>query len=404
MNDLSKYFLEMKEKYGSDVCDALTELYSIYDDGMYKWFAGLWDGKIGGFYYSNSARDTDGYLPDIESTSQALSTLMSLGIMRGEDPIPPAMKAKLAAFVKNLQDPTDGYFYHPQWKEMMLAAPMKYTSRRARDMNYGLSILASCGEKPLYPSALDRINAATNSGSTEEAGSTVPEHLRSAKAFKEYLYSMDINSASYSVGSRIGQQVNEINAAGLTDVCVDYFNATQKENGLWEDRVSIASVNGLMKISCAYVGLHRPIPRMIQCFEAALEVGMSDEPIGAITGVFNPPFSIQNLFATMNSLGDTESAAICRKRAIECAPALLRRTKIRVEQFKKPDGSFSYCTDHSSAYSQSVPAGLGLNEGDINATTLANSSRGRMLRAIGIETAVLFSEEDSRDFFARIGE
>ena len=57
---------------GAAIVEALKKLYLIYDDGVATWFPNLYDPAVGGFYYSNSARDTEGFLPDIESTGQAL--------------------------------------------------------------------------------------------------------------------------------------------------------------------------------------------------------------------------------------------------------------------------------------------------------------------------------------------
>ena len=50
---------------GREIDAALEELYALYDRKVIDWFAGLWDGEIGGFYYSVSARDHEGFLPDI---------------------------------------------------------------------------------------------------------------------------------------------------------------------------------------------------------------------------------------------------------------------------------------------------------------------------------------------------
>ena len=83
------------------------------------WLAGLYDAKSGGFYYSNSARDTEGFLPDLESTYQAIY-LLQLGGMYKTGPVPESImpgeiQEGLVKFAYELQDESDGYFYHPQW-------------------------------------------------------------------------------------------------------------------------------------------------------------------------------------------------------------------------------------------------------------------------------------------------
>ena len=78
MRNLEEFYKSLESARGKATADAVRDFTGIYTDGIYKWLAGLWDGEIGGFYYSNSARDTDGYLPDIESTAQAIGVRLVL--------------------------------------------------------------------------------------------------------------------------------------------------------------------------------------------------------------------------------------------------------------------------------------------------------------------------------------
>ena len=64
----------------SEAAAALERMFTLYGDGMYKWMARLWEPEIGGFYYSNSARDYEGFLPDVESTAQAIHALKNNGL------------------------------------------------------------------------------------------------------------------------------------------------------------------------------------------------------------------------------------------------------------------------------------------------------------------------------------
>ena len=73
-------------KSGEAIVDALKDLYTIYGEELIDWYAGLYDPKIGGYYYSNSARDNESYagvtlLPDLESTYQVLSFLSKSGML-----------------------------------------------------------------------------------------------------------------------------------------------------------------------------------------------------------------------------------------------------------------------------------------------------------------------------------
>ena len=73
-------FDKAEKVIGKNGAEALKQLYDMYDEGMYLWMAALWEPEIGAFYFSNSGRDTEGYLPDIESTVQAMRFLDSSGL------------------------------------------------------------------------------------------------------------------------------------------------------------------------------------------------------------------------------------------------------------------------------------------------------------------------------------
>ena len=413
MRNLDSFYKEIEEKFNKETANAAHDFMSLFDDRIYEWLASVWDSEIGGFYYSVSARDNEYVevngkkillLPDIESTSQAFGSLLTDGIGKSYADYPTKMKDKAVKFIASCQDPEDGYFYHKQWGKNI------NTSRRARDMTKGLGTIRNFGGKALYPTALERIKMAAGEGSTEGAASTVPEHLRSKEAFITYLESLDINGKntkgrSYWAGHTIGQQIQEINAAGLTDVCYDFLNSTQYANGLWEEELNYTSANGLMKISCAYNELERPFPRVVEAFDAAMDVACLDQPIDGITSVYNPPFTMLNLYHTVNKFYDKSVKDECQKRLVEKAPLILRRAMEKVAPFKEPDGSFSYCKGHPASHSQGMPVCIpNLPESDVNANALAQGARTMTFTALGIKNAPLFDEKDTARFFELAGE
>ncbi len=389
---------KIKNTHGLSVARAAEELQSLYTDGIYKWYASLWDKDIGGFYYSESARDTDGFLPDIESTAQLLGYVEELGICDTLLDLPAKMRAKLVRFIQGLQDKDDGYFYHPQWGKGV------NESRKARDMSNAVNTLKKLGASPLYPTALERIEAATKSNSKNDEGSTVPEFLRSADALTEYLKSFGINENSYSAGHKTTSISMQIKAAGLADVCGEFLDSTQYENGLWEKELTYRAANGLMKISCAYTTLKRPFPNLQRAFESAVDIAVGDIPVGAIVDVFNPPFVLVNLLENMQLTGDTENYNAAKAALRERAEELLLATKRKVEVFLKPNGSFSYLPNASSSTSQGCRASLGVNEGDVNGTSLGLGSRKRTLRILDIDPSGCCDERDREVFFNLLGE
>ena len=404
MRNFSDYYLGIEKSHGKKTADAVESFYSIYTDKIYEWLAGLWDGEVGGFYYSVSARDNEPYFPDIESTSQAFNFLHSEGIVDRFDAFPTKMKDKAVKFIACCQDPEDGYFYHEGWGKNIS------TSRRTRDMGKGLSVIKGFGGSPLYPTAYERISAAAKEGTTEAENTTVPEHLRSKEALKKYLDALDLNGlqtkgASYGCGSRIGQQFEEIKAAGLGDFCIDYLNSKQYENGLWEKEIHYGSTNGLMKISGAYCSMKRELPHVENAFNAAIEVALLDTKVSGLVDVYNPPFIMLNLFSLMKSLGQKDIMERCRKRLLEKAPEMLEIARKKVLLFSEPDGSFSYCIGYPAPTSQGQPVCIPyLPESDVNANSLAQGARTMMLTALGIANSPLFNSEDAKKFFELCGE
>ncbi len=384
------------EKYGKDVGQAIRELYSLYTPDLYRWIAGLWSGECGGFYYSNSARDNSEFLPDLESTSQALGHLDMIGITDSDySNLPKKMKEKLYGFVTSMQDSSDGYFYHPQWGKSI------NTSRRGRDSDHAITILDIIGMKPLYPTVNERLAGENKS---EETLSAAP-HLASKEAFLAYLEGLDILGDSYSKGHILSAEVSQIKAAGLADVCVDYLNSIQfKETGLWAKEPSYLSLSGLLKITGTYKGLGMDFPNMKNALRSAIEIAMSKEPAPCTVLVYNPICSVQNLFEIAKSSGDEALTEEARKILKENASALIRRTAEKLSVFRKGDGAFSYNADKSTGISQKVPVSLGLSESDMNATALCDSSRVRCLKIIGINETTLFDCEDRKEFFSIIGE
>ena len=138
---------------GKGAVAELKNLLSLYDEGLYILMSELYDHEIGGFYYSLSARDTEGFLPDLESTKQVLNSVFSLGLRDEELPlsevIPVEIVGRIADFAKSLQAP-DGYFYHPQWGEKIS------DTRKQKDEVWAINILKSFSCEPKYPIPADR--------------------------------------------------------------------------------------------------------------------------------------------------------------------------------------------------------------------------------------------------------
>ena len=327
--------------YGQKTAEALRDYLSLFDERFYLWIADLYepgeydeDGNPlgGGFYYSNSARNTPGFGPDLESTYQIMNFLISSGMASSSDELkatlPESMFGEIAAFVIDCQSPIDGYFYHPQWGSSVSV------SRRGRDLDWAKYLLNLCGVSPKWntpngvsgsegappgvaPVALtSRISessvvAVSKVVSTTSKSWTGDSNLSTLKAWEDHIKSYEdtIHTSSYAIGNTFAAQASQIisrdklaitsgelrdaNGDGIADggyieIWEKYFNDWQlSSNGLWKEgsvedgTMTYNAVNGLMKIASVYNSLGIKINYADKAFEAAMfmakHIGISQD-------------------------------------------------------------------------------------------------------------------------------
>ena len=403
-------YSKAREVIGDEGVLALKEYMTLYDERLYLWAASLWDTDRGGFYYSTSARDTEGFLPDIESTVQMMRFIYNSGLYEGRgeyygDATPDFMRAKLVSFAQSLIDPEDGYAYHPQWGYNIKV------SRRGRDLNWTVSMLRQFEVEPKYKTALERLS---EQGKCEEKNTLLPEHLTSPQKFKEYLKQFEdpenkycIYKWSYGLGNHLSSQTMQIKAAGeeYANILFEWIERFQREdNGLFEEGVCYKSLNGLMKIVLIYTSFGRPFPNAIKALESTIEVISGDEIPRWVCCYYNPWITLHNLFNNVRKFDDAEKAAELEAQVQKNAAYLIRNTYNKSAVFKKPDGAFSYYPETSIASSQGAPVALvGLPEGDVNATTIASTGTlMNMCLSLGIEPVPIFCREDGDIFLELI--
>ena len=390
-----RHFKECVPIIGKFATLELEQLYSSYDERLYLWLATLWDPKIGGFYFSFSGRDCDAFLPDIESTAQAMIFLQKSGLMSkfGSDfktSVPPPMRAALLKFAKGLQDPDDGFFYHPQWGKNVA------NTRRARDLSWATDLIAKLGDTPNYPSPLDK-------GADGEKSEHLPSYLRDLGEWKQYLREFDLSKSSPCVGSTISAQAIQILAAGgeYVDEVLAWLEERQNpENGLWENSITYGSVDGMVKMIILYNHFAKPMKNADKALKSALIAALSNEPIVCCTQFYNPVRAISGILENLRLTGKGEDAKALGRTVIAHAEELVRSTREKVIKCKRSDGSFSYDSNPNSRFSQRAPVGLGLEEGDINASSMCSTGlTAGLCGALGIARVPIFCEKDSEIFF-----
>lgn len=406
-------FTRLDVTLGKEATNELRKLYATYDERLYIWLAGLWNADIGGFYYSNSARDNEEFLPDVESTAQVwyFATLSKMFDHVGgwQNALPESIKTKMLDFVIGLQSSDDGFFYHKQWGSDI---PL---SRRGRDLQWSTGIIEKLGAKPLYDTPNGKLGSIgapesakiTHKGESKNAAS--PEHLRSLSAFREYLNALDLKNNSYSVGNLLNSQSGQIKAAG-DDFCkllADHLASNQNpKSGVFSDTLDHLAINGLMKNAELLVRLGYPIPRgneaIKSVIEMTLETTVSPPSMNHVCSIYNCWVLIHLLIKNAKETEGEVRAAELRKIVYERAPELIAVTAKKMEIFRKPDGGFSFGPRSSCPTSQGVPVAIpGSAESDVNATILLSGGTLSHINAVfEADDLCLYCKEDGDLFLS----
>ena len=367
--------IEEFDKRGGDgraIAESLDYLYAAYSDGLPTWLAGLYDKEVGGFYYSNSARDNKGFLPDIESTVQAMNFMRSSGMVSSAKELPEEMKKGIERFVKGLQSSDDGFIYHPQWGKDIT------DSRRGRDMMWACVASEQLEFTLPYPTANERLKDASKNEEDEKQNG-MPEFLSSKEAMIKYLDGFDWVNDAYYAGNMIAAQAQQIIAAGLADTVVEYVNQYQNpENGFWYKDVDMHyGINGFMKITSLYIKAGAPIPRAELAADSAMSLLLTDEIGTTVCHLYNVWVSLTAILYSLRKSKnpeDTEAAERIAKKLLKIAPLAIRNSRTKSGVFQKDDGSFSYIRERSCHRSQGAPVCLpNMDEGDVNASCISST-------------------------------
>ena len=333
-------------------------------EGLVRLAARLYDKESGGFYYSVSAMENEGFYPDIESTAQMLVTLTSLGLFkyseRGSERLPSAFADKLVAFFKDRQDEESGFFFDKQFGKNVTE------SKKGRNTGQSIGRLKEMGESAKYLLPFER------EVTKEKPKEALAPHFASLESYKAWLDAFDWESEEghkqYYAGNMLSASKTSIEAAGLLDFTREYVTARQNpESGMWGKYKNSNAMNAAMKISHLYDSEHK-YPRVEKMIGSILDIVKAEEPYSIAT-LWNPLVLVRNILSDYGEMSEE-----LKEKINEIKLPLIRLTIDRCERFKKPDGGCSYYPELSSKTSQGVVVSLGLCESDVNATMLGTAS------------------------------
>ena len=350
-----------------NVLNALEEIDKRFGKELLDWLISMYDPETGGFYFSASARDNEGFAPDIESFVQALSIMQRLGLLKNENRVwqmPEWFREKSVKFLQERQNPDDGYFYDPQFKKFTNQA------KKERNSSFAVSCLRSdLNSAPLYLTAEERLKEEKSIEEKQDSGKANSEdRYKSPEAFIAWLE--DISSRqknSYFWGSDISSARDMIEAAGYTDILVDWLVEKQNvQNGSWEKDFGETAVDGILKISGFFNKNTRPYPNYEKALVNIVKYAETFSPTSG-SSLWNPIGAAKII---INSLDEIDPKVAMTVNS-SIANVLIRSAQ-QCDKFRKDDGGYSYYLNNSSVYSNDVVVSMGLAEGDVNAVSLVS--------------------------------
>lgn len=430
----AKRWDEAMTKLGPEATAALQRLYDYYGTDWATWLFNLYDPETGCFYYSNSARDYNGFLVDVESTGQVFSILFNAGLLTElgnswAKALPDEVKQTCLEYVQSMQDPDDGFFYHPQWGKDI------GSSRRGRDLDSALGIISRMGGKPLYKTPYDYLGESANPTSSvissfmsndahkSTVEAVVDERFQSEENMKAYLDQLVRQGTdakgyfdSYTFGHTLSSETKQIIAAGLGDFVCSYIdNLQDPETGFYEkmdpddNQAGYQAASGVIKISAFYSNVNGAIKYGDKMLDTLIEILLDPTMTRQMTYIFNPWGALS---AAVSSIKQANKVAVAagepeiynetklRQKIVSKLPDLITATINKLAPYKQDDGSFSYKNDGTSlANNQGVITSLGYKEGDVNGLALAmDYTLGGVFGALGISRVPLLNYSHYLEF------
>ena len=419
-----------------EILKELKMFYELYnkDHSTVKWLANLYDPESGGFYYSNSARNNEGYLPDLESTADAIALVKAiLSGYNGNlyDYFGEEISARFVSFARDMQNEENGYFYHPQWTKEAID---KNLQRRSRDLDNALYIFSYFGATPKYdtpngvkgentvpvsknltrPLAISKVAAVSAVSVIEDEDEIyIPAHLLTKESFEGYLSSLSLSSNPYataeqldSLGYQIAARDAQLEQQGenfrLSTILTSYLEKAQNSQGLWGASSIDKSekLKAVYKIASLYTKIERILPKsniIVETISANIMEEPSDDT--EISGISDAWIALAAVLNNVSKSYDAEAHQAVGFFYSNLSE-LIVSTRSMLVSLLKDDGSFSNVSSNSSGirWGMSV-APANRDEGNINATlTAIKTVYLSIFDSMGIGSVPIFNTADRMIF------
>ena len=337
-----------------EVLKALQELDAEFDS-CFAWWAKIYDPKSGGFFYSLSAKNSNGkYAPWFESAAKGINVMQWSGLLESA---PQAYKSKAIKYFQSLQEKETGFFrdsfYGRQYTENRL--------NRALGMCTGS--LAKLNAKALYK--LPHENIENNQEAQKHYA-----HLKSEEALLKWLKALTWNSRVWTAGARtltLSKSLSflpEDEKKKLLPVVEKFVSAQQTKDGFlgtvkdgWYSRLS-----GTYKAFSFFEKNGLTIPNVEQLKKTVLKHFKKQKYSSLIV-----------LYNTVNILSIIERQT--NNFTIEEKVWIIKQTKKILSGFHAKDGGFLTNKGKPSPNAKDIILAKRVLEGNTNSTGLAHKIR-----------------------------
>lgn len=423
-----------------------------------EWLANLYDSEQGGFYYSASARDYEGFLPDMESTAQALSYLASSKAVTDiNKDFPNDLKIKIVDFFISRQSESDGYFYHPQWpigtdklqsdrygrdlgsattwiarltvdrdgdgveekQYPKVCTPNGYKCRE-HDLNGGVcaSVIATAFDASLRSSVSSAVSQVLDTTVRTTSSASSKPDFTSAQSFLAWLESAnaDIKTDPDTASHYINAWSSEIIARGYADVLLDYLDRIQQEvyeeqtergdkpSGLWSYDATSSLGMAIHKYMSAYYNSSvcgRELKYYKEAISTCIDIMLIDISDSALNILMNNYIGVTHILTNVRKYNPDDLPELCemiRARGVE----IINIARANLETHALENGTFAYDNGRSLVNLYGVTVSRGEIEADVNGLQMIVNFYNSIFNLFNLPSVSLCSTDDGDSFVETI--